>query len=127
LTDLQRILECVRRIEATQEEILARLDAGPSRLSHADHLLLGTLLPALAGRYGSGVFTTKDLVTDPVFKVLLDHASTQIVGNLLGKAVNVEISGLCIQRAKSDHNAVRWYIAALAPRLPAAISLNPKS
>jgi len=57
-------------------------------------VLLSKLLPAVAGRFGSDPFTTRELFNDPVFRDLLAPLNAKRTGKLLRKSLGHTIDGL---------------------------------
>jgi hypothetical protein len=99
---LQAILEELQRI---------RHRLGTSRLSHRDHVVLGKLLPAIAGRYGDGTWTVRELLADPVFAALLPSSNgnaAQALGQLFFRAIAEDIDGLTIDRLKLERGSALW-------------------
>lgn len=110
--ELEILRAILREIQALRQETKSR-----QFLSHSEHLLLDRLLPALAGRYGSGVFTSAEIANDSIFRTLLMNgaADSQSLGNLLAKSVGMDINGLEVRRGpkKIDHNKQGWFIVRI--------------
>lgn len=82
-------------------------------LTHAEHLVLGRLLPGILGQYGPGVsFLTRELLENPVYRALTNMSARQL-GDLFRRAQNVDIAGLTIQRVNyRQHGAQFWIVEA---------------
>src|SRR5262245_24097901 len=103
--------ELLRQILDRLEAIEAQLN-GRRLLSETERAALERLLPALAGRFGSDVFTTRDVLSDVVLRSLVsaNGNASQMLGNLFRKAVGVEIDGLMVRRVGQQSHAVLWTI-----------------
>ena len=82
---------------------------------NGDHTILARLLPALGGRYGSGVFTVKEVLENIVFRELLGDMSPSRLGSMLARAVDRDFAGLTVVRSTTEHNARLWAIACTLP------------
>jgi hypothetical protein len=106
---LEAILEAQKASLEELQRIRHRL--GTPRLTHRDHVVLGKLLPAIAGRYGGGSWTVRELLADPVFPALMPSVNgnaAQGLGNLLARSVGMDVDGLAVEKVKTEHGASIW-------------------
>ena len=104
LADVMRELVAIR--------ILLEDRRRPSPLTRADLGVLTRLLPAIAGAFGSELFTSRDLAADAGVRVVLRGLSIKRVGKLLSRGAGIPINGLMVERAGHEINVNLWRVVA---------------
>jgi hypothetical protein len=103
---------------ALLHEINAKLDVLLARqrrpLTRADRVILGRLLPAIAGALGSEPFVTRDLFDGemPALRLVTRGLTPRQAGRLFGRAERRRqaIDGYIVQRDGSELHAALWRI-----------------
>jgi len=82
----------------------------PKALSHAEHLILGRLFPAITGQYGNSDWTTGELLSNPVYRDLAGGMTNHKLGLLLSRSIGLDIAGRTLKRVMSVHNVIVWRV-----------------
>jgi hypothetical protein len=107
--DFSAVLAVLGEINARLDRIESKL-APRQELRPSDSAILAKVLPALGGKFGSSVFTTKEVLSDPVFKELFGSLNRKQVGKLLARSVHRDIGGLCVSRVSMEDNVALWSV-----------------
>ena len=86
----------------------------PAPLSRADQLRLARILPAIAGAFGSDLFTSRDLPAEAGVRVVLRGLSIKQVGKLFSRGAGIPINGLVIERVGIEINVTLWRVVAVS-------------
>lgn len=107
------------RTSAQLEEILLQLRElraiiEPRRCSPADLDALKRLLPAIAGRWGSGPVTVAEILTNAAIRALWT-GSRGSLGSLLSRAAadGANADGYAVSRLSREHGAALWGVYRL--------------
>jgi hypothetical protein len=84
-------------------------------LSRADRALLGRMLPALAGAFGSETFSARDLAEDerPAVRIVVQERTVKQLAQLFAKADGLPIEGLKLECHGLEERVTVWRIIAV--------------
>lgn len=107
-------LDELRALVADLAARVEQLERAQVRLSRADRRALQQLLPVLVGRYGSEIFTARDLALDaaPAMRIVIGTRSPKSLGRLLARAAEAgPIDGVLVERdAQLQVNVSGWRV-----------------
>ncbi len=96
----------------------AKLDVLLTRQRPAnDDALMQRLLPAIVGRYGAQVFTSREVVKDVVFKTIIGGLNSRKLGKLFARNTDVLFSGYCLEKGKTIDGSRVWSVYKPLPVL----------
>lgn len=101
-------------LRGLRADLAAAREPRPSTVNRGDRVLLARMLPAIAGAYGSEVFSARDLTEDtrPAVRLVMDGLTAKQVGKLFSRADGIAIDGLMVQRAGVEFHVTSWRIVA---------------
>src|SRR5262249_4930835 len=109
----QAVLERLELIEARIAEVCRAVRKTPEPSSRRE--VLERLLPAIAGRWGSSSFQTKELLRDETIAPLLERLTSNQVGCLLREHASVPVGGYVVDRVTAEHGAALWVVSRILP------------
>lgn len=103
---LDLVLERLARLEALLSESRA------ARVSRDDCQRLARLLPAVAGAWGSRLFSSGELVAaqEPALRLVVGPMGAKTIGRLLRRGEGLSLGGFAVERAGVEGHATVWRV-----------------